>query len=56
MGYTKEARKLIYDFAFEELDIEEIYGQAWDFNINSCISMEKSGFKLVSSEKKLFPY
>ncbi|MCM3671645.1 GNAT family N-acetyltransferase [Mesobacillus maritimus] len=53
-GYTKEARKLIYNFAFFELDIEEINAVAWKNNINSCKSMESAGFHLYKSEKKLF--
>lgn len=53
-GYTKEARKIVYDFAFFELDVEEIRAQAWKDNINSCLSMEKIGFKLYKSEEKLF--
>lgn len=54
-GYTKEARQLIYDFAFFELDIEEIHAGAWKENINSCKSMEDIGFELFKSDKKLFP-
>lgn len=54
-GYTKEARKLIYDFVFFDLDIGEIHAGAWKNNINSCKSMESIGFKLFQSEKKLFP-
>lgn len=54
-GYTKESRKLIYDFVFFELDIEEVHAWAWKDNINSCRSMENIGFKLFNSERKLFP-
>jgi len=54
-GYTKEARLLIYDFAFFILDIEEIHAGAWKENINSCKSMENIGFELFKSDKKLFP-
>ncbi|WP_312097239.1 GNAT family protein [Niallia sp.] len=53
-GYTKEARNLIYDFAFFDLDIEEIHAVAWKDNINSCKSMESIGFELVKYDKKLF--
>ncbi|MEH6941422.1 GNAT family N-acetyltransferase, partial [Bacillus sp. JJ722] len=33
MGYTKEARKLIYDFSFLKLKVEEVHAQAWKNNI-----------------------
>jgi hypothetical protein len=55
MGYTKEARKLIYDLVFFELDIEEVHAGAWKDNVNSCKSMENIGFKLFNSERRLFP-
>jgi [ribosomal protein S5]-alanine N-acetyltransferase len=53
-GYTKEARKLIYDFLFFELDIEKVHAGAWEENVNSCKSMENIGFKLFNSERKFF--
>jgi len=53
-GYTKDARKLIYDFVFFELDIEEVHAGAWKDNVNSCKSMENIGFKLFTSERKVF--
>lgn len=54
-GYTKEARKLIYDFAFFELGVNEIHAQAWEDNTNSCLSMENAGFTLFKTELKVFP-
>ncbi|KYD23934.1 GNAT family N-acetyltransferase [Parageobacillus toebii] len=53
-GYTKEARKLVYDFAFNQLGVDEIHAQAWEKNENSCKSMERVGFKLVRQEERLF--
>lgn len=53
-GYTSEARKLIYDYAFYELMVDEIHAQAWANNINSCRSMESMGFKLMSTREKVF--
>ena len=52
--YTKEARKLVYDFAFNQLGVDEIHAQAWEKNENSCKSMERVGFKLVRQEERLF--
>lgn len=54
-GYTKEARKLVYNYAFFVLDVDEIYAQAWSDNINSCKSMESAGFRLHRAYEKLFP-
>jgi [ribosomal protein S5]-alanine N-acetyltransferase len=53
-GYTRDARKLIYDFVFFELDIDEVHAGAWKDNVNSSKSMENIGFKLFKSERKLF--
>ncbi|OYD56325.1 hypothetical protein CGZ90_18365 [Fictibacillus aquaticus] len=53
-GYTKEARKLVYDYAFHVLEVDEIYAQAWENNRNSCLSMEKAGFVLTDSVEREF--
>lgn len=53
-GYTKEARKLVYEFVFTKLEVEEVHAQAWKNNINSCLSMENIGFFLQASEKQYF--
>ncbi len=53
-GYTTEARKLVYKYAFEELQVDEIHAGAWADNINSCRSMERIGFILLEKVKKLF--
>lgn len=53
-GYTKDARKLIYDLVFFELEIEEVHAGAWEDNTNSCKSMENIGFKLFDSKTRLF--
>ena len=46
-GITKRARNLIYDYCFNKLNVDEIRAHALNDNRNSCISMEKSGFKLI---------
>lgn len=43
-GYTKAARRLLYDYCFNTLNVDAIYAQAWMDNKNSCISMEIAGF------------
>ncbi len=53
-GVNREARNLIYNYIFLTLDVDEVYAQAWDKNINSCRSMEQIGFKLEKQVKRLF--
>src|SRR6056297_1834851 len=56
-GYMKEARKLIYNFAFNELKVEEIHAQVWKNNVNSIKSMEYCGFqKYKEVEKRILKY
>lgn len=45
-GYARRCRDLLYRFAFEELDVEEIHGAAWAENENSCTAMSRYGFTL----------
>jgi [ribosomal protein S5]-alanine N-acetyltransferase len=53
-GYTTEARKLVYKYAFEQLQVDEIHAGAWANNVNSCKSMENIGFKLLEKAERLF--
>lgn len=53
-GYTKEARCLVYQYAFYELKAAEIHAGAWANNANSCSSMEKARFVLLETTKKRF--
>jgi len=56
-GYMKESRKLVYNFAFNTLEVEEIHAQVWKKNINSIKSMEHSGFKKYKEvEKSILKY
>lgn len=54
-GYTGEARRLVYEFAFNHLQADEIHAAAWEDNRNSCLSMEKAGYVLLESYAKLNP-
>lgn len=45
-GYARRCRDLLYRYAFEELGVEAIHGQAWAENENSCTAMERYGFLL----------
>ncbi|WP_373599254.1 GNAT family N-acetyltransferase [Paraclostridium bifermentans] len=53
-GITKRARNLIYDYCFNTLNVYEIRAHAFNNNKNSCISMEKSGFKLLEQYREYF--
>lgn len=45
-GYARRCRDLLYRFVFEELEVEELHGQAWAENENSCTAMIRYGFLL----------
>ncbi len=53
-GYTTEARNLVYNYAFQQLAVDEIHAGAWANNINSCKSMEDYGFTLLEVQKRQF--
>lgn len=53
-GYTKEARKLVYEYAFHQLEVDEIHAHAWKENVSSCRSMESAGFRLIDKSERLF--
>lgn len=54
MGVMKEARKLVYGYAFNQLGVKEIHAHAWSRNINSCKSMESVGFVKVREYEKYY--
>lgn len=51
-GRTEAARRILYDFAFGELKIDEMHAAAWASNQNSCRSMEAAGFQLVDQRQR----
>lgn len=56
-GHMKESRKLVYKFAFDELEVDEIHAQVWKNNVNSILSMEHAGFKKYKEiEKSIYKY
>lgn len=48
-GHMKEARRLIYNYAYNELNIEVLVADALEENINSCKSLESVGYKKTDS-------
>lgn len=46
-GHMKEAKKLFYEYVFNVLEIDVLYADVWEGNINSIKSLEASGYKLI---------
>ncbi|MBV1758592.1 MAG: GNAT family N-acetyltransferase [Dethiosulfatibacter sp.] len=52
-GFTKEARKLVYQYCFNTLKANEIHAQAWKDNVNSIKSLEHAGHSCYKEEIKM---
>ena len=53
-GHMKEAKKLFYQYVFDELSVDILYADVWEGNINSIRSLESSGYKLIETTNALF--
>lgn len=53
-GHMKEAKKLFYQYVFDELSVEILYADVWEGNINSIKSLESSGYKLIETTDGIF--
>lgn len=53
-GHMKEAKKLLYRYAFDNLGIDILYADVWEGNINSIKSLEASGYKLIEIQTDTF--
>lgn len=53
-GFMKEARKLIYGHAFNDLGIDVLYADVWEGNDNSARSLESVGYLLVETRIEYF--
>ena len=53
-GYMKEAKRLFYQYVFDELSVEKLYADVWNGNINSIKSLEFYGYKLIETRKERF--
>lgn len=54
-GHMKEAKKLFYQYVFQELSVEILYADVWEGNVNSMRSLASSGYRLIKTEKDIFP-
>lgn len=50
-GYMKEARKLLYFFAYKNLNIEMLVADVWEGNTNSLESLKSVGYQI--NERRL---
>jgi len=54
LGYMKEARKLVYEFAYSNLKIKTLIADVWEGNINSLESLKSVGYKNFDKEEEYF--
>ena len=53
-GHMKEAKKLFYQYVFNELSVEKLYADVWEENINSRKSLESYGYQLIEERTERF--
>ena len=53
-GHMKEAKRLFYQYVFEELSVEKLYADVWEGNTNSIKSLESYGYQLIETRKERF--
>ncbi|MDM8128666.1 GNAT family protein [Paraclostridium benzoelyticum] len=53
-GHMKEVKKLLYNYAFDNLGIDILYADVWEGNTNSIKSLEASGYKLIEVQTDIF--
>lgn len=53
-GYMKEAKQLFYEYVFKKLEIDILYADVWEGNINSMKSLEASGYKQIDKTYEVF--
>ena len=53
-GHMKEAKKLFYQYVFEELSVGMLYADVWEGNENSIKSLESYGYRLIETKKEFF--
>jgi len=53
-GYMKESRRLIYNYVFNKLQVDTLYADVWEGNINSSKSLESAGYKIIEKKSELF--
>lgn len=53
-GYMKEARRLVYKYAYENMKIEMLYADVWEGNINSLESLKSVGYQIMDKKSEYF--
>ena len=54
-GHMKEAKRLFYQYVFDELSIDMLYADVWEGNTNSIKSLASYGYQLVDTRTEVFP-
>lgn len=54
-GHNREARRLMFHYAFETLHADLYETEVWEPNVNSVRSIEAHGFHLVGQEERFNP-
>ena len=53
-GHMKEAKRLFYKYVFDELNVEILYADVWEGNVNSLKSLVSYGYKLIEVKNEIF--
>ncbi len=53
-GYMKEARRLVYNYVFNELKVDILFADVWEGNTNSRKSLEYVGYKHFDTKQEYF--
>ena len=52
--HMKEAKRLFYQYVFDELSVDVLFADAWAGNINSIKSLESYGYERIESRQEIF--
>ncbi|MBN2533033.1 MAG: GNAT family N-acetyltransferase [Spirochaetales bacterium] len=52
-GYGSEALREVICFAYDKLDVEDLFLRVFDFNVNAIKCYEKAGFKRIETVEKV---
>ena len=53
-GHMKEAKRLFYQYVFQELSVDVLFADVWEGNVNSMKSLESYGYKLIETRQEIF--
>ena len=53
-GHMKEAKRLFYQYVFDELSVDVLFADVWTGNVNSIKSLESYGYELIETRQEIF--